>query len=706
MVRIEEISMGRMSSGDEEEGPQVPPAVSSMNPAESMQGSFASLVDLSSSRPMECSVSPQRHSGCPRAVPPPLRRETLPGAMEEPEEPSSDLPSGTHSSRSSFPQPPFREGTQSSLSSAVDEQEELLINLSRDLHINLPDSPRPSSKPPRPVQARPVVVPQARMQHIASRGHSQSHQRKHRRWAKTAPYLDKKKAQQESKAKKDIELAKLRREPATGLKPSDFAFFWPEDSPPIQEVLGEHLEELDSLRLKFGVHMYRRTEIVVSGADEASIPQIEAELQKIWKGTTFRSDIRIRAYLVEPPPGPLGKHTIALVDPRRSSRPYIRNEKPRSLDWGGVNWRDLSTQHQRMQQYNYARLLDSTKECISKMPFFSGLVRMRVHFGTFILNRLRKDPRGSSELDLDEFCAQLQHERAEGRVVPGFNLDQNELLRRFMAAHNLLEPMGHTSSLYALLDSDPVLSASFEFADRTVRSLRLEVFFQMIPGSREVEKKGFMWLKSRGGDDFSRRLPLQLGMIDFAKSDWQLDVEFFLQPQANAIKEQMEEFVQSIHFRPCNNRYPIFDKPVRKVLFSEAIQVSSVVEKAALQFRIKSTPYVLELARYDHFSGVSEPEANRTSWGATLFNPAWDEMLGSATESSTGENITPEHFTAFFPPSQAGNVLQTGNQGFDEFLTIVQRVSELLRPSSTSEKISHTMPSMEGLLEAELGTLF
>lgn len=182
----------------------------------------------------------------------------------------------------------------------------------------------------------------------------------------------------------------------------------------------------------------------------------------------------------------------------------------------------------------------------------------------------------------------------------------------------------------------------------------------------------------------------------------------------------MQEFLKSIKFDSFSliGRNPLFfSDVVRRVQFSEDAKLTSAVEKTALRFRVNGTPYVLELARFSQFSGIKGVKPDRTGWGATLFNPAWDEMFEVTPGSSSGEasaecsNLSDERamrkrFKAFFPKKEGMVNWGDDKDGFDDFMVVVQRVSEFLRPAWDSQKIEDAKPSMKGLLDVELGGLF
>lgn len=192
-------------------------------------------------------------------------------------------------------------------------------------------------------------------------------------------------------------------------------------------------------------------------------------------------------------------------------------------------------------------------------------------------------------------------------------------------------------------------------------------------------------------------------------------MEFFEKTEA---KGDMEEFVKSIKFNPFIRGNALFAcEPRRRVYTSDEVTLASVVEKTAVQFQVKNTTYILELARFDQYSGNHGLNPDRSSWGATLFDPAWDRILKAEGERIRGEaplegptwrqaQLDSDPFEAFFPSDQWPRTDKGEIGGFDEFLVVIQRISELLRPSQDSQKIAESNPSMQGFLNVNLGTLF
>jgi hypothetical protein len=215
----------------------------------------------------------------------------------------------------------------------------------------------------------------------------------------------------------------------------------------------------------------------------------------------------------------------------------------------------------------------------------------------------------------------------------------------------------------------------------------------------------------------------------------------------------LKSFSHSIGFRRTATVNDISAKPQRKVLFPKSAPVSRFVEKTSIRYRLKGTKYILEIARYDEYSRLKVEafpghspatikgdicEVPSTSWGASIFNSSWDNLMGEQANLPVGHSAryNPD-LNSFFPPNGSSD---SGEKcaGFWDFVCLVKRVAEILgpaRPPFSSEKAARKVPSnvepsssasaatkkqppssesspklnvkgLAGLLDADLGTLF
>lgn len=162
--------------------------------------------------------------------------------------------------------------------------------------------------------------------------------------------------------------------------------------------------------------------------------------------------------------------------------------------------------------------------------------------------------------------------------------------------------------------------------------------------------------------------------------------------ETKSIDAALRAFSHSIAFRCSTDIRVLTAKPKRKVIFPSTAPVSRFIEKTAIRYRLKGTQYVLEIARYDEyrramvpaFPGQNPPalsgpisEVPFTSWGASLFDANWDNLLGQHANLPVGlsTRYTPDLDT-FFPPKQQGNGDKA--EGFWQFIELVKQISELL----------------------------
>lgn len=186
----------------------------------------------------------------------------------------------------------------------------------------------------------------------------------------------------------------------------------------------------------------------------------------------------------------------------------------------------------------------------------------------------------------------------------------------------------------------------------------------------------------------------------------------------------------------------------RKVFFPADAPVSRFIEKTALRYRLKDTLYTFEIARYDEYirktgkmpGGALVPglmsEVPSTSWGASLFGPHWDNLLGQhanmAVGHSAGWNPT---LDTFFPSPKEQGLVESKACGFETFIGSVKEIAQLLGISGLQkgqpedslkgsrgpvrferDSVNEGAQSvntvkaggkeMTGLLDADLGTLF
>ncbi|KAL4741387.1 hypothetical protein BDV11DRAFT_213168 [Aspergillus similis] len=523
-------------------------------------------------------------------------------------------------------------------------------------------------------------------------------------FAKIRAYSERKEANAESKEKGEVILHELRKPPESSIPfPEQLFFLWPKYGPSLNECFGPELESLDSIRAKFGCHLFIPKEM----------PNHICALV-LWAEETAKSNIKAKIYLVEPQPRAMeGK--IVVEKQNQLHNPVLQGGRLQNPDLQGWEERIRS-----VQSKNNARILTAVEDCLKGLAFVRGHLRMRVNLGTF-------------------FRDMLLHEQTQGRLIPGLKIGQPELLERCFKTKHLFEPIDDAST--ALEDAELAYSVNFEFLGADKSMLRLEAEFAKSPGAREYEIKERRWLRPRtDGQTRDKRPPLHVAVIDFERSDWQLEIKALEFHEASSIDNALKSFSNSIGFQCTNNVGDIRARPEKKVTFPPNPPVSRYVEKSAIRYRIKGTKYIFEIARYDEYrrSGAgfccagdimlgSMSETPYTFWGASVFGANWDNLLGGHANLPMGQSAKySPNLATFFPSKEPLPVPESQTKGFWEFVGLVKQAAELLGPidakmnaiseaGSSSQKVgpavSPAVPvpnpaQSPPMLNEDLGTLF
>lgn len=197
-------------------------------------------------------------------------------------------------------------------------------------------------------------------------------------------------------------------------------YTWPKDGPTAQEELGNHLEKLDLIRKEFRVHVYLEEgstdNICISGRKDTDMEQIIVRLQRLWKTTMAKTNTRIKAYIVEPPTKDITRNTVILVKTGKIALPFFHATQHCLL---GAKHDQKRDNIDDVQRKNSQLLLSSFQEALSHANLFAGYLRMRVHFGSFVMDRFRAPDNDQKGYGLEEFREMVLLERARGRLVPG-----------------------------------------------------------------------------------------------------------------------------------------------------------------------------------------------------------------------------------------------------------------------------------------------
>ncbi|KAI9928829.1 hypothetical protein MW887_002050 [Aspergillus wentii] len=569
-------------------------------------------------------------------------------------------------------------------------------------------------------------------------------------WTKINAHSTNKEVDIELKERREVMIQQLKKAPEVqSAFPEQLLFLWPRDGPSLTESLGTQLEALDVIRARFGCHIFVPKDlpdyICALGQSHETMRQIAHLLRTKWSETMANSNIKSKAYVVEPPEIN-SMRRIVVKKNKHFAKAFLQGD--RLHDFQLENWRGRFA---LIQSKNNARLLSAIEKALRGVVFVRGHLRMRVNIGSFVLDEYRLPADDKPSYGFEEFREMLLHEQTKGRLIPGLSIGQDKLLAKCFKATKLLEPYESTS--HSLEHAEPAYSVNFEFLGSNNALLRLEAEFAKSPGAQEYEITQRRWLRPRkSGQSTHKRSPLQLAVIDFERCDWQVEIKSLEFHETSSIDTALKSFSHSIGFQRTATMGDLSAKPQRKVTFPASAPVSKFIEKTAVRYRLKGTKYIFEIARYDEYSRTSTPafpgqspatitghiSANpSTSWGASVFDPNWDNLLGEHANLPVGHSAryNPNLDTFFPPKNQPGP--EDKYLGFWDFINLIKQVAELLGPEQTSSPdrpqgsankasgSSSAVPGalnsqvlsnsssptidakdLAGLLDADLGTLF
>lgn len=298
-----------------------------------------------------------------------------------------------------------------------------------------------------------------------------------------------------------------------------------------------------------------------------------------------------------------------------------------------------------------------------------------------------------------------------------FQRSNGDLISRCSEAPNLLPLLSGTGATSTV---EPRYAVNFEFEGADAGLLRLEAEFARSPGSGLFEVSQRRWIRPQV-DDRDKPPPLQIAVLDFeryvllahnivisscqsisktlSRSDWQLEIKALEFQEASSIDQALKTFSHSIQFTPGADD-GLRGVGKRRVTFSNSVPVARLIEKSSVRYRLVGTNYVLEIARYDAYHRVSNPgfyglpgqpvvkqmtETPVTSWGASVFDLQWDNLLGK--HASFGLGHTAEwspSLNTFFPCPKESKSTNT-SAGFTHFIQMVKQIAAILGPEGGSK---------------------
>ncbi|CRG85054.1 Ninein-like protein [Talaromyces islandicus] len=463
-------------------------------------------------------------------------------------------------------------------------------------------------------------------------------------------------------------------------------FLWPDNEISIRQVLGVELEALDFLRLQYKcyIHLSEESEdvICVSGSEEETLQQAITHLETKWHELITSSTIKSKLYLLDLPVGDGKVRTISTKTSKGFTWPCFQ------LNSNEAEHNDPGFWSEGSRSENDSRLLSEVKRSLCCVPLIQGALAMRVSFGTFVFTQYRV-PRDEKGYSVAEFREMISHEMTKGQLMPGFELDLENFMRRISDASHLFDMQKRSALSFSGKSLRHIVSVEFDSIDNEY--LRLEVGFKAVGGRHERTKS--RWIQSQAQGKFAENTPLlQAVMLGVLNADWQFEIKERKVLSAQQKSLAMNEFEHQVRFRDGVMQESLLAEPKRRAMLPDGFPVKRLIEKAALQYRIKGTEYVLEIARYDVYVKQSNAGASNmsfelpsSSWGLTVHGVNWEENLtklaGTKEVQQMGFNSVLDPF--FSPKIEYGN-----KAGFQGFVNVVKEVARVLDKAGVAEQRS------------------
>ncbi|CAG8170254.1 unnamed protein product [Penicillium salamii] len=533
------------------------------------------------------------------------------------------------------------------------------------------------------------------------------------RWNKIHAHSNTQVVSAKVKEAHDAKSERLRHEPEN---PTDcmYIFLWPNHGPSLDYCLSHRRQQLDQIRAGYAVHLYTRdgvsNRIFVSGNSEEALYRVANELREMWRGLVIQAETEIALFLLEPPTSSLMTTDIVVETRDEFAKPVLCGKKmPKEQ---ATAWESLA---QGFKQENKDVIQTHLGKALALVPNFNELLQMRAKFGCFFLDTCNKPANGST-YSFKEFREVLRLGNVEGRLLPGICLPQEEIFKRIKAAKDLIAPWAGVK-LDSLMEIVPKHSASFNYRTSSDDFIRVEMYFSLPAGTREFEVNGSRCFKQRqpkaSGDP---KKPMQIGMIDFERADWQIEIKALTIHSEREFAAELEQFRQSMRYKWNPSATSIGSMPARKADLPHGAPIDRFVEKSAIQLNVIGTPYVFELSRFDEYVHAHRhwPKVpTKVSWGASLFNPEWDDILAA---QANGNLASTPCLSSFFPASprdiakaKEGMSKEEAQEKDDEIRQQLD-TEELKRFMSKVQTLARMMGSaqidLDEILQTDIGTLF
>ena len=224
------------------------------------------------------------------------------------------------------------------------------------------------------------------------------------------------------KMQKEAKILEFQQAPAENrIFPHQGTFLWPVDEVRPEDILGPSLEALDPLRFQYYCHIlfdYKLSSFRIFSDREDAIKKTMDRLVGTMKEYVAKSVRLDSIILIEPTALSAIRKDVKVLPASLNDPKVVGSMIPvftgNLLDPEAR--REWLSKSDELKMKNAGHLDRLLRNCIDILPHYRGLVRMRVHFGTFAL-KVYRWKEGAVSTPLEDFIDDVSMPQAKGIMI-------------------------------------------------------------------------------------------------------------------------------------------------------------------------------------------------------------------------------------------------------------------------------------------------
>lgn len=489
----------------------------------------------------------------------------------------------------------------------------------------------------------------------------------HRDWFKAGAIDGRAEHRQEIQATKKLLEDALKK--ADMKYPIEAALLWPEELD-IAEFSNDNAEAFDDMRRQYYCKIdFRQDEkrppwMKVSVEQRSHLTNIISRTTNIVKEHVAKRDKVLKINLIHYPDFSIYRQEVGLLDQDPKTRSYL----PTMHGEPGSDKEEWLQVRKSKHLANRRKVKTIIDQALKSLAISQRHVRMRVAFGELGFIQFQKPSDGRQSYRFEEFYNMV----TEGRTK--FSL--NNLPVRQGEIKDLADVL---SSMDAFKNPTVSYGAFFDFAGSSNEShsiVRLECVFGTYGGEDErfeIREQRWIEVNEMVGK-------LQLSLFNFERPDYQFTIDAFPLYENKRISKEQAIFQNNISFKPPPDG--IKSSPRLRVRFPPTSNnLRSISDITTMKWRFKTTDAVFELRRKDVYAYTPGKQTNvlqESRWHAMYYYPEWDNLMGQFANVKPGESVRWVKAIATFFPEDGEDTGLALPQGFQNFITEVEEVQDLL----------------------------